>query len=284
MAKPGPMQWIPSGGVLAAAIGAGLLAAVLVHLYAGNLKSRYELGAQYFYRFKSDMPTGTQIQAASLERVQIPKPFAEAFEGVVVSADANDERVQTVIGRKVPRPMKKGMLLWWSDYVPTDVVKAIKIPPRYEMITIRIDPNASLGAQLQPGSYVNIRGLFNISSDLRNPQYKVEDVLKNIQVVALNGSTAPPEKGRTYENLQIVIPSAQAKLMAEVKNAVQSGTFTLGVVEEGSTAEPKIDDAVIKIINRPRTGVPAAPGAAPSAPAPPPPIVEPSAPPVPEIP
>jgi Flp pilus assembly protein CpaB len=230
------------------------------------------------------MNAGTQIQAASLEPVRIPKPFAEAFKGLVVSADANDERVQTVIGRKVPRPMKKGMLLWWSDYVPTDVVKAIKIPPRYEMITIRIDPNASLGAQLQPGSYVNIRGLFNISSDLRNPQYKVEDVLKNIQVVALNGSTAPPEKGRTYENLQIVIPSAQAKLMAEVKNAVQSGTFTLGVVEEGSTAEPKIDDAVIKIINRPRTGVPAAPGAAPSAPAPPPPIVEPSSPPVPEIP
>ncbi|MCX5655430.1 MAG: RcpC/CpaB family pilus assembly protein [Planctomycetota bacterium] len=282
MAKPSPMQWIPSGGVLAAAIGAGLLAAVLVHLYASNIQSQYGLGSQYYYRFKSDLNAGTQIQEASLERIQIPEPLVEGFKGVAVTAD--DRGRSTVVGRKVPRPMKKGSFLWWSDYLDTGVAKPIKIPPRYEMITIRIDPNASLGPQLQPGSYVNIRGMFNISSDSRNPQYKVEDVLKNIQVVALNGSTAPPEKGRAYENIQIVIPSAQAKLMAEVKSAVQSGTFTLGLVEEGSTAEPKIDDAVIKIINRPRTGAPAAPGVAPSAPAPAPPVAEPSSPPVPEIP
>jgi Flp pilus assembly protein CpaB len=286
MAKPSPMQWIPSGGVLAAAIGAGLLAAILINLYAGNIRSQYEMGSQPFYVLTDDVAAGNQIQERNLKAIQIPKPLLPAFAQAVT---ADDRGRMTVVAKKAPRLLKKDTFLWFPDFIESDITKVAKFPPGYEMITIRIDPNASLGAQLQPGSYVNVRGLFNIGSDPRNPTYKPYDILKNVQVRALGGSTTAPEKGRSYDNIQIVIPSSQARLMLEVAKMQQSGYFTVGVVEvpEGVASEPKIEKDVLELINRPRTAAPApgaaapAVGAATSAPPPPP---EPAAPPVPVMP
>jgi hypothetical protein len=189
----------------------------------------------------------------------------------------------TVKDKKAPRLLKKDTFLWFPDFIDTGIAAIAKIPPGCEMITIRIDPNASLGPQLQPGSYVNIRGLFNIGSDPRNPTYKPYDILKNVQVRAIGGSTVAPEKSRSYDNIQIVIPSPQARLMLEVAKMQQSGYFTVGVVEtpEGTGLEPKIEKDVLELINRPRTTTTAPGGAAATVPPPPPPPVESTAPPVP---
>jgi len=276
MAKPSPMQLIPSGGVLAAAIGAGLLAAVLINLYAGNIRNQYEDGSQPFYILTEDVAAGNPIQERNLKAIRIPKPLLPAF---VQAVTADDRGRMTVKDKKAPRLLKKDTFLWFPDFIDSNISGlAVKIPPGYEMITIRIDPNASLGPQLQPGSYVNIRGLFNIGSDLRNPTYKPYDILKGVLVSAIGGSTVAPEKSRSYDNIQIVIPSTQARLMLEVAKMQQSGYFTVGVVETPDrVAEPKIEKDVLDLINRPRTTTPAPGGAA----APPPPPVESTAPPVP---
>ena len=48
MASSKEMQWIPSGGVLAVAIGAALVAAILVNVYIGHVRSQYEEGSRQF--------------------------------------------------------------------------------------------------------------------------------------------------------------------------------------------------------------------------------------------
>jgi Flp pilus assembly protein CpaB len=290
MAKQSPMQWIPSGGVLAAAIGAGLLAAILINVYASNIRSQYEDGSQSFYILTDDVAAGTQIQERNLKSLRIPKqllpPISDAFKQAVT---ADDRGRMTVVGRKAPRLLKKDTFLWFPDFIDTGIVGIAKLPPGHELISIRIDPNTSLGAQLQPGSYVNIRGLFNISSDSRNPQFTPYDVMKNIQVRAIGGLTTAPEKGRSYDTIQIVIPSSQAKLMPEIQKLVQTGAFTVGIVEEGAAGEPKIEKEVLDFLRRPRTAAstsaPATARAPGTEPAPPPPAPEESAaPPVPAIP
>jgi hypothetical protein len=273
------MQWIPSGGVLAAAIGCGLLAAILINVYAGNIKGQYELGSQSFYQLTEDVAAGNQIQKRNLRAVRIPKPLVRAFPQAVTA----DEKGDTIIGRKAPRLLKKDTFLWFPDFIETGVVEPLKFPKGYEMITVRIDSNTSLGAQLQPGSYVNLRGLFNISSDQRNPVYKSFDVMKNVQVRAIGGMTTVAEKrGGVSDTLQIVIPSPQAKLMPEVQKMVQSGVFTVGLAEEGTSGDPKIEKEVLDILNRPRAATPGPGGAGTTAP--PPPAPETSAPPVPVMP
>ncbi|MCX5683289.1 MAG: hypothetical protein NT049_06355 [Planctomycetota bacterium] len=278
MAKASPMQWIPSGGVLAAAIGAGLLAAILINIYAGNIKSQYELGSMSFFQLTEDVAAGNQIQETKLRPVRIPKPLLPAFAQAVT---ADDRGRMTVVGRKTPKLLKKDTFLWFPDFIDTGIVSPTKIPPNYEMITVRIDSNTSLGSQLQPGSYVNLRGLINVSSDTRNPMYKPFDVMKSVQVRAIGGLTSTPEKGRAPDNLQIVIPSSQAKLMPEIQKLVQSGALTVGLVEEGTAGEPKIEKEVQDILNHPRALTPGPGGAGPAAP---PPAPETTAPPVPVMP
>jgi Flp pilus assembly protein CpaB len=278
MAKSSPMQWIPSGGVLAAAIGCGLLAAILINVYAGNIKGQYELGSQSFYQLTEDVAAGNQIQKRNLRAVRIPKPLVPAFPQAVTA----DDKGRTIIGRKAPRLLKKDTFLWFPDFIDTASGVEYRLPKGYEMITVRIDPNTSLGAQLQPGAYVNLRGLINISSDPRNQIYKSFDVMKNVQVRAIGGSTAAMEKTRSADTLQIVIPSSQAKLMPEIQKLVQSGAFTVGLAEEGTSGEPKIEKEVLDLLSRPRTVTPGPGGAGPGAP--PPPAPETTAPPVPVMP
>jgi len=283
MAKSGPMQLIPSGGVLAAALGAGLVAAILINIYASSIRSQYEDGSKLFYVLKDNVAAGNPIQEQNLDRVRIPKPILPAFEKVAVTAD---EQGRTVIGRKAPRDLKKGMFLWFSDYIDIGIGEVRNIPKNHEIITIRVDPNTSLGVQLQPGSYVNIRGLFDTSSDPRNPRYESLDVMKSVQVRSLGGSLGAPEKNRSYDNIQIVIPSVQARQMLQVQKMLQSGFFTLGEVGTPDTVlEPKIEKEVLDLMNRVRPATTPGTGAGRPQTTPPPlPAPEPTAPPVPVMP
>jgi len=279
MAKTGPMQLIPSGGVLAAAIGAGLVAAILVNIYASSIRSQYENGSKSFYVLKDNVAAGNPIQKQNLTAVPIPKPLLPAFDKVAVTADAQGD---TVIGRKAPRDLKKGTFLWFPDFIDTGIAEERNIPKGQEIITIRVDPNTSLGMQLQPGSYVNVRGIFDTSSDARNPRFESLDVMKNVQVRGLGGVSAASERGRSYDNIQIVIPSVQARQMLQVQKMLQSGSFTLGEVGMPDVkAEPKIEKEVLDLMNRVRTPATAASG---GATAPPPPPPESVAPPVPVMP
>jgi Flp pilus assembly protein CpaB len=253
MAKSSASQWIPSGGVLAVAIGAGLLAAILVNVYLGVVKSQYEYGSKTFFVLKENVDMGNPIQQRSLEAQQIPKPLLPAFEAA--KAIAADEKGMTIIGRKAPRDLKKGTFLWWPDFIATEAGTEANIPKGYERITVRVDPTSSLGQQLQPGSYVNIRGLFDINNDLRNPNVQSLDVIKNVQVRGINGTPGGTALRGEITNIQILVPTAVAKQLLQIQGMLKSRDFAIGEVptpEATSTSEPKIEKEVLALMNRPR--------------------------------
>ena len=100
MGKTTETQWIPSGGVLAVAIVAALVAAILVNVYVGYARSAYESGSVWYLQIKREVPKGDPIQESNLTSVQIPRVLVPKF-----SQAATDEPTgrAAVIGRKVPR-------------------------------------------------------------------------------------------------------------------------------------------------------------------------------------
>ncbi|MBE3099887.1 MAG: hypothetical protein IMZ44_22445 [Planctomycetes bacterium] len=253
MAKASGSQWIPSGGVLVVAAVAGLLAAILVNVYLGYVKGQYEEGSRAYYVLKEDVPLGQPIQQRSLVPQSIPKPMVRAFEDAK-AIEANEKALK-ILGMKAPRDMRKGMFLWWSDFVAEEGSRVMKIPPGCEMITIRVDPNTSLGQALQPGGYVNIRGLFDTGVDPRNPRIESLDVMKNVQVRGLNGSPTPVAGRTDITNIQIIVPSEQARKLLQIQGVLKSGHFAIGEVpalDATNTADPAIEKEVQALLNRPR--------------------------------
>jgi Flp pilus assembly protein CpaB len=280
MAKASGSQWIPSGGVLVVAVVAGLLAAILVNVYLGYVKGQYEEGARAFYVLKEDVPLGQPLQQRSLVPQSIPKPLVRAFEDAK-AIEANEKALK-VLGMKAPRDLKKGTFLWWPDFVVEEGSREVKIPKGCEMITIRVDPNISLGQALQPGGYVNIRGLFDTGVDARNPRIESLDVMKNVQVRGLNGSPTPVAGRTDITNIQIIVPSEQARKLLQIQGVLKSGHFAIGEVSASdptTMAEPTIEKEVLALLNRPR-----APAATGGAVLPPPPDTPPGPGPVPVVP
>jgi hypothetical protein len=267
MAKASESQWIPSGGVLAVAVVAGLLAAILVNVYLGYVKGQYEEGSRAYYVLKEDVPLGQPLQQRSLVPQFIPKPMVRAFEDAK-AIEANEKAVK-IVNMKAPRDLKKGTFLWWPDWVIEEGSREMKIPKGCEKITIRVDPGGSLGQQLQPGAYVNVRGLFDKSSDPRNPIIDTMDVIKNVQVRGINGSTTAVTGMGGISNIQIIVPSTQARQLLGIQEMLKTKHFAIGeVADPESTAfEPVIEKEVLALMNRARgTGGGAAPGGATPAP------------------
>ena len=262
MAKASESQWIPSGGVLAVAIVAGLLAAILVNVYLGYVKGQYEEGSVKYYILHEDVPLGQLIQQRSLESLAIPKPLVQRFKDAK-AIEANEKALK-ILGMKAPRDLKKGTFLWWPDFVAEEGGPQVaKIPKGSEMITIRVDPNNSLGQALRPGGYVNVRGLFDTGLDPRNPRFESLDVMKNVQVRMLNGSPTPVAGRTDITNIQIIVPSEQARKLLQIQGILKASHFAIGEVsapDATSMAEPAIEKEVLALLARPRAGV--LPGAA----------------------
>jgi len=270
MAKASESQWIPSGGVLVVALVAGLLAAILVNVYLGYVKGQYEEDHQPYYVLKEDVPMGQPIQQRNLETQFIPKPLVQRFKDAK-AIEANEKALK-ILGMKAPRDLKKGTFLWWPDFVAEEGTLGVKIPKGCERITIRVDPNTSLAQMLQPGGYVNIRGLFDTGVDSRNPNIESLDVMKNVQVRGLNGSPTPVAGRTDITNIQIIVPSEQARNLLQIQDILKARHFAIGEVsapEATSMAEPAIEKRVLALLARPRA--PAAPGGA-ALPPPPEPV------------
>jgi len=252
MASSKEMQWIPSGGVLAVAIGAALVAAILVNVYIGHVRSQYEEGSRQFYQLKDRVDKGSPIQERNLTLVRIPKLLEPAFK---MAAGADDPAGRMLIGRKAPRNMSPGEFLWFYEFKEEGAGEITHIPKGYELVTIPISADNPFGQQLQPGGYVNIRGEFEVGSDPKRSEVKVMTVMENVQVKALGGSAEPVAlKARTYDNVQIMVRSSQAKQLLEIQRFLKTKRFALGVTSqpEGAAVEPEISKEVLNLIEKPR--------------------------------
>jgi len=257
MAKRKENQWIPSGGVLAVALGAAVLAAILVNVYLGYAKSAYERGSQGFLQLVRPVAKGKPIEAADLKVVFIPKPLLET--GAFKKAVTVEDKDSVIIKKKARRPMYEGEFLFYFDFLEDTGMTTLEPPPQgFEMMTIEIKPEPLL----QPGSYVNIRGRFDTDPDPKKERIEVMDVLHNVQIKALDGSPGPvEEKKRAANNIQIVLRQSMAKQLQQVQESMVSKSFTVsltGSPEGAARAEPKFDPAILALIEK-AAAPPAAP-------------------------
>jgi Flp pilus assembly protein CpaB len=262
MAPSKEMQWIPSGGVLAVAIGAALVAAILVNVYIGHVRSQYEDGSKQFYQLKNRVDKGSPIQKNNLDTVPIPRKLEPKFK--MAAQDDADGRL--LIDRKAPRNMAAGEFLWFYEFKEEGAGEITHIPKGYELVPIPISADNPFGQQLQPGGYVNIRGEFEVGSDPKKSEVKVMTVMENVQVKALGGSAEPvAQRARTYDTIQIMVRSSQAKQLLEIQRFLKTKRFALGVTSqpEGTAVEPEISKEVLNLIEKPRAA------AAPALPPPP---------------
>jgi hypothetical protein len=253
MAKSTDTQWIPSGSVLAVAIAAALVAAILVNIYIGYVKSDYEAGGKEFYQLRERVSKGDKILPRNVNKITIPEVLVKAFTSAgIVSADAS---ATTVINEKAPRDMAAGEFLFWSDFKKTE---SLDIPLRrgYELMTIRVSPDSDMGLMLQVGGYINIRGRFDLSSDPKNPNIEPLYVMKNVQVKSINGSREPrSEKSRTPDTIQIEIPGTQVKQMDSVQILLKSKGFLINAVAQPDvTSEPTFEPDILAYLRRQSMG------------------------------
>jgi hypothetical protein len=250
MAQSKEMQWIPSGGVLAVAIGAALVAAILVNVYIGRVRSQYEVGSKQFFQLRDPVAKGNPIQKNNLVRVPIPRILEPAFK----RAAEDDDNGRLLIGRKAPRDMSPGEFLWYNEFKEEGAGKIRIIRPGYELITIPIAPDNPLGQQLEVGAYVNIFGEFDIGSDPKKPQIEIKKVMENVQVKALGGSAeSVTQTRRTYDNIQIEVQPLQAKQLFQIQMNLLKGSrrFTLTLAGQGE-GEPVISKEVQNLLEKPR--------------------------------
>jgi hypothetical protein len=256
MAKSADVQWIPSGGVLAVAIAAALVAAILVNVYIGYARAKYEDGSVWYFQIKKDVAKNDIITDASLSQVQIPKLLLSSFKRAV----ADDPEGRTLIlNRKAPRQLRVGEFLWYGDFADNADGGPL-IPAGYELVSIPISQDQSFGTQLQPGGYVTIRGEFDISPDPKKPLWDIKDVMAQVQVRSIDGSTEPVTGKRNYNNIQILVTSFQAKQFATIGDFLRNKRFVLSVVGQPdvNAKKPDVDKDLWDFIQKKQRSTPAA--------------------------
>jgi len=261
MANPKGLQLIPSTGVLVLAVGAALLAAVLVNIYIGYAKSEYQMGSKTFLQLQEDVEKGAPMMDRHLRPILVPKPILSAFERAVKAEDKDG----VVIGKRAPRKLHKGQILFYADFIQ-EVGEEGGLNPQkgYELFTIPISPDNALGRQLQPGSYVTVYGDFNVDPDPKKEDIRVLPVLSYVQVRALAGLTTAPEPGKAiaYDNIQVVVRESQVRQLLQIQKLLKFRRFTLTMAHtpEGSESkmEPEINKEVLALIEKTRLPVGAA--------------------------
>jgi len=104
------------------------------------------------------------------------------------------------------------------------------LPEGYEMMTIDIEPEPSV----QPGVFVNVRGRFDMNPDDRREQIEVRDVLYDVQVKGVGGSSEPAgQRRRSTDNIQIFLPKDHVKRLLQIKERMASDRFLVTVRRSG---------------------------------------------------
>jgi len=263
MGKLKEMPWLPSGGVLVVAIGAGLVAAILVNVYINYVRNEYEAGAKDVLQIAEEVDTGTPLQARHLKKVMLPKPFIPAMKLAIELKDMDS----TVIGKKSPRHMYPGEFLFYPDFLLNPAMQPIdNIPRGYSLVTIPISGETP-GAQLQPGAFVTVYGDFNTGGDPRREDIQVMPVVENVRVKLIGGSAEPvSERSRSYTSISVIVRQVQAQQLLQIQKALRSRNFTIALAhrpEGAESAEPEINRQVLDLVEKNKP-----PGSAPPPPIP----------------
>jgi len=243
MARRKDNPWLPSGGVLVVAVIAAVLAAILLNVYVGYLKTSYEAGSVMFLQIKRDVAKGETIESSHITGFRVPKPLLSSFSKVIVAKDADS----LVVGQKVRRDMLAGEFIQYMDFQPGMAKVMAKIRPGYGRMSIDIRPEPLL----QPGAFITIMGAFDINPEDRKEDRRIMDVLYNIQVKAVGGSSEATEvKRRADNNITVELKQTQIRQLLQIKESLVDKHFivSLSPSPTGSAGEPKFSDEILDYI------------------------------------
>jgi len=244
MAKKGN-PWIPSGGVLAVAVIAAVVAAVLLNVYIQAIKSPYEETKTYLVA-DQEIAEGEVIEEGHLGVLEVPLPLLEndAFERFV---PVNDKTV--VLRKKARWDIPRGNLIAYRD-IGLDTTEPLLMSLRddFELVRVDIEPNE----MLQPGMFVNLRGTFDPNPEDKKDEFVSLDVLYGVQVKAVGGSTSVAEdRRRNDDSIQIAVPSAVAKKLIVIDKRLTEKRFKVGIISPDSDqvrAEPTLAPDILDLL------------------------------------
>ncbi len=247
MAASSRMQLIPSTGVLLGAIAAGVAAAVLINVYIGSVESRYTAGSMNIYVLKEPVKEGQSLNVKQLTTVRVPRIFEKAFEKALKPGEEG-----YLMDKTAPRAMGEGQPIYYGDLYEERIVDLAINPGRGEdLLTIPVQSDNSPGRQLQPGGYVRLYAVFYL--DAARKERQILDVIENVQVRAVDGSTRPAAAGQRarYDNISILVPQDMAEKLLRIQDKTVDSSFIVTVThrpERVQDLEPKINPDVLQFI------------------------------------
>jgi len=250
MAVSSRMQLIPSTGVLLGAIAAGVVAAVLINVYIGSVESRYMGESMKVLVAREKIAEGQPLIAKLFKEEPVTGPWTKVFGSAL-----KPENARLLDGTKTAqRPIGAGEPIFYGDlYEELGIEPPVNPGRGYDLLTIPVQSDTSPGRQLQPGGYVRLYAIFDLDPDPRKEQRETLDVIENVQVRAVDGSTrpTPADKRARYDNISILVTQAQAKQLLQIQDVMVGKSFVVTVThrpERVEELEPKINPEVLRFI------------------------------------
>jgi len=252
MPKSRDSRLIPSTGVLLAAIGAAVLAAILINVYVSRVEQRFWAGSMIVYRLRENINEGDPLRERHIEPVRIAKVHEEAFKPAL-----DPENKDNALGKLAPRKMLKGEYLWSRDFLTTDPTElAVDVGQGKELLAIPVSGDQSLGRQLKVGDYVKLRADFYDDPKEKKSSVTPMVVMRNVKVSAIGDSTAPATTGRraSYDSIQVQLDEEQANRLVEIQEVMAGKRFVVTRMSrpEG-VIEPEFSDEIQKYMARLKT-------------------------------
>jgi Flp pilus assembly protein CpaB len=233
-----------------------------MQLYISNEIRSVTGNAFEVLQLRSKVKAGDVIRGSDLTEAEVPAAFEKAFERALRAHERS-----LVINQRAPRNMNEGEVLYAPDF-KVDTAESlhdiIDVRKGYELVSIPVDKDTSVGGQLQPGSYVTIRGIFEESPDDKKEDLEVVTVLNNVRVATVDGSAQvlPAARRGKYDRIGVELKPDQADLLLELLLKEHRKRFQITLPPQPDVdlkVEPKINqDVVRKYLGRDAGTIPGA--------------------------
>ena len=146
--------------LLAAGLVLGLITAFGVHNYVDGIAATQTSAPFLKLNPSVSLPVGATLEESMLETVNLPESFSSL--SALAIPDTNESR-EWIYQRRVSKDISMGALLQYDDFLddPNDRF-ATKIGEGMRAMTIPVGPVTAVGFFVEPGSYVDLVGTFEI--------------------------------------------------------------------------------------------------------------------------
>jgi hypothetical protein len=242
---------IPSTGVLLAAVGAAVVAAILTNVYLSAAKEEVTEGSIRVLQMTRGVELGDVITRQHIRVVEVPggELFDEAFRNAI-----RPELMDAlVVNHSAPNQLYAHQILFYTDMNPKEGVDApVDVKEGYEIRSIRIS-DVSAGKQLQPGAYVSVEASFDVTPpDGREKLYETVEVIEAVPIRLIDGEAKPNVKG-AKNTIGLVLSRADSLAMAEVEAYMESKGFRVQPTSRPrgyGQGEVKVTDAARRVVER----------------------------------